>query len=69
VVRPLIVKTAATRRRARGHAGRAESWSGSLEPGKVADFVVLSGDPTAQTAAQIAQLNAEQVFIAGKQIR
>jgi predicted amidohydrolase YtcJ len=51
------------------HAGRGESWSGSLEPGKVADFVVLSGDPTAQTAAQIAQLNAEQVFIAGKQIR
>jgi predicted amidohydrolase YtcJ len=48
------------------YAGRAESWSGSLQVGKAADFVVLSGDPTTLDAAQIVQMKAEKVFIAGQ---
>ena len=51
------------------YAGRAESWSGSLQVGKAADFVVLSNDPTTLDAAQIAQLRAEKVFIAGQPVR
>jgi predicted amidohydrolase YtcJ len=50
------------------YAGHAESWSGSLSPGKVADFVVLSGDPTAMSAKQIAALKAERVFVNGREV-
>lgn len=50
------------------YAGSAESWTGSLEPGKVADFVVLNDDITQLSAAQILKLRAEQVWIAGKNI-
>lgn len=48
------------------YAGFAEHYSGSLEAGKVADFVVLSDDPTKLPADKIARLTAERVFIAGK---
>jgi predicted amidohydrolase YtcJ len=50
------------------YAGHAERYSGSLEVGKVADFVVLSGDPTKMDATGIAALEAEQVFVNGEQV-
>lgn len=43
----------------------AEERVGSLEVGKLADFVVLSGDPTRLDASEIRDLKAEQVFIGG----
>jgi predicted amidohydrolase YtcJ len=51
------------------YAGRAEHYSGSLQVGKAADFVVLSGDPTKLDAAGIARLSAQQVFVAGRPVR
>ena len=50
------------------YAGHAEQWSGSLQPGKVADFVVLSDDPTKLDAGGIAKLSAQQVFVGGKSV-
>ena len=47
------------------YAGHAEHRVGSLESGKLADFVVLSDDPTMLDANAIRQLKAERVFIAG----
>jgi predicted amidohydrolase YtcJ len=41
---------------------------GSLVPGRLADFVVLSDDPTRLNAAAIAKLRAERVFINGVEI-
>ena len=46
-------------------AGFAEHRVGSLETGKLADFVVLSADPTTLPAAAIAKLKAERVFVGG----
>jgi predicted amidohydrolase YtcJ len=48
------------------YAAHAAHYCGSLTPGKVADFVVLSQDPTTLTAHQIERLRAEQVFIGGR---
>ena len=41
---------------------------GSLESGKLADFVVLSDDPTKIALDRISSLSAEQVFIAGRDV-
>lgn len=51
------------------YAGGVEKQQGSLEVGKLADFVVLSDDPTNLSAAQIRQLKAEEVWIGGKSTR
>jgi predicted amidohydrolase YtcJ len=50
------------------YAGHAEEYSGSLEIGKVADFVVLSDDPTKLDASAIAKLKAERVFVNGVEL-
>ena len=47
------------------YAGFAETRLGSLEAGKLADFVVLSGDPTRLDADGIRQMKADRVFIGG----
>jgi len=47
------------------YAGHMEERIGSLEVGKLADFVVLSGDPTKLDAAGIAKLQVEQVYVDG----
>jgi predicted amidohydrolase YtcJ len=47
------------------YAGHMEDRIGSLEVGKLADFVVLSDDPTKLDAGGIARLRAERVFIDG----
>jgi predicted amidohydrolase YtcJ len=48
------------------YAGHAENRLGSLEVGKLADFVVLSDDPTKLSAEGLAKLKAERVFVAGE---
>lgn len=50
------------------YAGFAEHRLGSLEAGKLADFVVLSGDPARLTADGIRQLSAERVFVGGVEV-
>jgi hypothetical protein len=49
------------------YAAHSESYAGSLKAGKVADFVVLSGDLTGMNATQIAALRAERVFVGGEE--
>ena len=49
------------------YAGHAERRVGSLEAGKLADFVVLSGDPTKLDADGIRRLRAERVFVGGEE--
>ena len=43
-----------------------DSEVGSLEPGKLADMVILSGDPL--TAADVRDLVVEKTFIGGAQV-
>jgi predicted amidohydrolase YtcJ len=50
------------------YAAHSEMKLGSLEAGKLADFVVLSNDPTTLEARQIAALKAEEVYIAGTRV-
>jgi hypothetical protein len=47
------------------YAGHMDDRVGSLEVGKLADFVVLSEDPTKMDAQGIRQLKAEQVYLDG----
>ena len=49
------------------HAGFEEHERGSVEPGKVADFVVLSEDPTRTAPERIGSIRVEGVFVAGVQ--
>jgi predicted amidohydrolase YtcJ len=51
------------------YAGHAETNVGSLEPGKLADFVVLSDDPTKLDAERIRQLRADEVYVNGKRVQ
>jgi predicted amidohydrolase YtcJ len=50
------------------YCAHTEDRQGSLEAGKLADFVVLSGDPAKLSAAEIKQLKAEKVFVGGKAV-
>jgi predicted amidohydrolase YtcJ len=51
------------------HAAFLEKSLGSLTPGKSADFVILSADPTNLSAAAIRNIKAEKVFTAGQCVR
>ena len=48
------------------HAAFLEKSVGSLTPGRHADFVILSADPTNLNADQIRKVKAEKVFLAGQ---
>jgi hypothetical protein len=50
------------------YAAHGEHFSGSLSPGKVADVVVLSADPTTLDARGLAALEAEQVYVGGRRV-
>jgi predicted amidohydrolase YtcJ len=50
------------------YAGHVEKDVGSLEVGKLADFVVLSDDPMKLDAKKIASLRAERVFVGGAEV-
>jgi hypothetical protein len=50
------------------YAGFMEKDLGSLQVGKLADFVVLSGDPTQVDACHIPGLMAERVFLGGEEV-
>ena len=51
------------------HSNFEEDEKGSIETGKVADFVILSDDIMAIPAEDIPNLKAEQVFVNGKQVK
>jgi predicted amidohydrolase YtcJ len=50
------------------YALHAEERLGSLEPGKLADFVVLSADPVSLSATEIGRLKAEAVYVGGARV-
>ena len=50
------------------YAAHMEDRLGSLESGKLADFIVLSADPTNASAQQIRSMTTEQVYIGGRPI-
>ena len=50
------------------YAAHMEDRTGSLEAGKLADFVVLSDDPTKLNAKEIRAMRAEHVFVNGREL-
>jgi predicted amidohydrolase YtcJ len=48
------------------YLARREDSVGSLEPGKLADLVVLSGDPLAVPVSELASIKVEQVWLGGQ---
>jgi hypothetical protein len=46
----------------------AEDRKGSIEPGKLADFVVLSADPTQEKPERIKDIVVEKTFIGGRMV-
>lgn len=50
------------------HAGHVDGSVGSIEPGKLADFAVLDGDPTAPQAGAIGSIAVRETWIGGEQV-
>jgi predicted amidohydrolase YtcJ len=46
----------------------AEKDQGSIEQGKLADFVVLSADPTSEKPERIKDIQVEATFVGGKRV-
>ncbi|WP_421809926.1 amidohydrolase [Flagellimonas sp.] len=51
------------------HSNFEEQEKGSIEPGKLADFVILSEDIMSVPIEQVPQLTADQVYVAGVQVK
>ena len=47
-------------------AAGEEAWRGTLEPGNLADLVVLSGDPFAVDPSEIKELRVERTLVGGR---
>lgn len=50
------------------YASFEEKLKGSIEPGKLADFVVLSGDPIGVPPEQISSLRVEATYLGGREV-
>jgi len=50
------------------HAGHVETMVGSIEPGKLADFAILDGDPTEAAAGSIGSIAVRETWLAGEQV-
>jgi predicted amidohydrolase YtcJ len=50
------------------HASFEESIKGSIEPGKLADFIILSADPTRVPLNEIKDIRVEKTFIGGHRV-
>ena len=48
------------------YASFEETTKGSIEPGKLADFVVLAADPTRCTPEEIRKIPVERTYIGGQ---
>jgi len=48
-------------------AGHREQWEGSIKPGKLADFIILSHDPLDFAPEQIKDIEVVATFVGGKQ--
>lgn len=51
------------------HSNFEEQEKGSIEPGKFADFVILSEDIMSVPIENVPKIEAEQVFVGGKQVK
>jgi hypothetical protein len=50
------------------YASGDEGWKGTLEPGKVADFICLSEDIFQTKPGEIYKIRAERTFINGQEV-
>ena len=48
--------------------GFEEDWKGSLEPGKLADLVILGRSPLAENPADLAAIPVLETIIGGKSV-
>jgi len=50
------------------YASFEDKVKGSIEPGKYADFIIVSDDPTAVPTLQLNKIHVEETFLAGRRI-
>lgn len=73
---PFLPEQALTRKEAlwgmtlwAAHANREDSYKGSLEPGKLADFIVLNRDLHTTEEASLKKIKVKRTYIGGERVR